>query len=155
MKIESNPKITDITNSQPKKVEKSNHKQSFSKTLAETINPHSSQNAKVISPPSVPGLKSLQNSVIRDELERTHIATKLEQLLDVLDQYRMHLENPWVSLKEMAPLTYDMAAKLKELEPALERLDQQDPLTSILNETLITATLEMKKFENGWYNPLD
>jgi len=155
MKIESNPKITDITNSQHKEVEKSNYKQSFSKILAEAVNPHTSQNDKAVSPPSVSELKSLQNNVIRDGLERSHITTRLEQLLDVLDQYRMHLKNPQVSLKEMAPLTQNMAIKLKELEPVLERLDQQDPLTSILNETLITATLEVKKFENGWYNPLE
>ena len=78
---------------------------------------------------------------------------KLERLLDVLDQYRMHLENPQISLKEITPLTKDLATKLKELEPVLDRLDQKDPLVPILNETLITATLEVKKFENGWYNP--
>jgi hypothetical protein len=155
MRIESNPKVTDITNSQLKKIEKSNSKQSFSKVLSEAVNSNPSRNDKVVNPSSVSGPKTLQYSVTKDGLERPHIMTKLEQLLDVLDQYRMNLKNPWVSLKEMSPLIQNMTVKLEELEPVLKRLDQKDQLTSILNETLITVTLEVKKFENGWYNPLE
>ena len=153
MKIESNPKIIAATNPQTKKIEKNSLQRSFKQILTETIQPVTPENSKVVHQARIPELNPLQLSMTAKGLERPKITGKLEQLLDILDQYRMHLENPQISLKEITPLTEDLAAKLKELEPVLDRLDQKDPLVPILNETLITATLEVKKFENGWYNP--
>jgi hypothetical protein len=153
MKIESNPKIIADTNPQTKKVEKNSSQHSFKQVLTETIQSARPENGQVVLQGRIPELNPLQLRTTENRLERSQIPKKLEQLLDILDQYRMHLENPQISLKEMAPLTEDLTAKLKELEPGLDRLDQKDPLVPILNEALITATLEVKKFENGWYNP--
>lgn len=153
MKIESNPKIIADTNPQTKKKEKNSFQQSFKQVLTETIQPVRPENGQVVHQARIPTLNPLQLSTTANGLERPQIPKKLEQLLDILDQYRMHLENPQISLKEIRPLTEDLTAKLKELEPVLDRLDQKDPLVPILNEALITATLEVKKFENGWYNP--
>ena len=153
MKIESNPKIIAVTNPQNKKLEKNSLQQSFKQILAETVQPTASENGKEVRKVRIPELNPLQLNTMANGLERPQIPEKLEQLLDVLDQYRMHLENPQISIKEITPLTENLATKLKELEPVLDRLDQKDPLVPILNETLITATLEVKKFENGWYNP--
>jgi hypothetical protein len=153
MKIESNPKIIADTNPQTKKAEKNSSQQSFKQVLTETIQSDRPEHGQVVPQARHLELNPLQFRTTANGLERSLIPKKLEQLLDILDQYRLHLENPQVSLKEIMPLSEDLTAKLKELEPVLDRLDQKDPLVPILNEALITATLEVKKFENGWYNP--
>lgn len=153
MKIQSNPKIIPAVDPQQKKTKIDPTQKSFGQILSETVKSDVAAGNKVDGSLPMSGLTPLQLELNKNNIDRIGIVSKLEQLLDVLDQYRMNLENPQVSLKEIAPLTRDLDTKLQELVPELDKLDQKDPLAPILNETLIATTLEVKKFENGWYNP--
>lgn len=155
MKIESNPKAIGTANHDlnSKKNELNRTDKPFGQVLSETVESRTPSLKTTTGPMPMSGVAHLQFDPMRNGVDRPLLVSKLDQMLDLLDQYRMNLEDPRVTLRDMAPLTHEMESRLNELMPALDKLDQQDPLTPILNETLITATLEVRKFDNGWYIP--
>lgn len=154
MKIESNPKMIDAINPLSKKTEAKRPEKTFGQIMAETVKSNQVSTQDVSSLKSISAMSPLPLMPLKNELDRADVVLKVEELITLLDQYRAQLENQNISLKDISPVTQTMAAKLEELEPALAYFDNEDPLKSILHETFFTASLEMKKFENGWYNPL-
>ncbi len=153
MKIESNPKMVDTATPHSKKLEKNKSAQTFGQILSEQTKAKTSSPHQISAPPPLAGLQRV-NLMPLDRIEtKSAVIKKVEELLDVLDQYRVKLGNPNSSLREIEPLTRDMINRATELTPELDKLDPNDSLSSILNETLVTVSLETKKFENGWYNP--
>ncbi|MGD9211390.1 MAG: hypothetical protein PVI90_11465 [Desulfobacteraceae bacterium] len=154
MKIEFNPKSIVPSNAQPPKTDSNPIQKTFGQVMTETMTTNSLSNGK--KKVSTPGtlMSPLSLDLMEKNINEPNLVSKIEHFLDYLGQYQTSLKNPRVSLRQMEPLIQKMTAKLKDLETELEKLDPQDPLTSILKETLITASLEIKKYENGWYNPI-
>lgn len=75
----------------------------------------------------------------------------LDRLVDRLENYQQKLADPHASLKSIQPLLNDIAASTDKLVPELERLDEGDPLKDILNRSLMTASLEIARFNRGDY----
>ncbi len=78
---------------------------------------------------------------------------KIEQLLELLEDYQQKLAEPRHSLKSIAPQLARMEKGVRALEKVIEKIDDADGLKSIAQEALITATAEMFKFNRGDYIP--
>jgi hypothetical protein len=84
-------------------------------------------------------------------LDKPSTIKRLENVLDMLDDYRRKLADPNVTLKDIQPLISTLENENKELKPELNALAQGDKLKQILNQTLITTSLEVIKFNKGDY----
>jgi len=79
------------------------------------------------------------------------LTDRIDRLIDRLENYRLKLADPQVSLKSIQPLLNDMAASSEKLALKLEHLDEADPLTDILNRSLVMVKLEVTRFNRGDY----
>ena len=76
---------------------------------------------------------------------------RVDKLLKLLDQYKGQLADPKVTLKNIEPLLNTIALEKDQLAGVLENLPKGDGLQDIAHRTLITASLEVMKFNRGDY----
>ena len=86
---------------------------------------------------------SLQNK--RGTVER------VDNFLNLLDNYRKQLADPQVTLRSIEPLINMIVKEKEQLSAALESLTSEDGLKDLVNRTLITASLEVLKYNRGDY----
>ena len=106
------------------------------------------QATRVAHPSSVPSTRPIGSSDAEAVLPLTD---RIDRLVDRLENYRLKLADPQASLKTIQPLLTDIAASSEKLTPKLEHLDEGDPLKDILNRSIVTASVEMMRFNRGDY----
>ena len=75
----------------------------------------------------------------------------VDNLLNLLDNYRQQLSDPHVTLRTLEPMMNTIAKEKDQLSGLLDSMPNDDKLKHILNQTLITASLEVIKFNRGDY----
>ncbi|MFZ0611991.1 MAG: hypothetical protein WAM73_07130 [Desulfobacterales bacterium] len=80
------------------------------------------------------------------------LTDRLDRLVDQLEHYRQKLADPQASLRSIAPLVNDIAAAAQKLAPELNPADRPDPLKDILKHALVTASVEITRFNRGEYS---
>jgi len=83
--------------------------------------------------------------------EKIPIVDRVLRLLGLLDEYHRKLADPQVTLKNIYPLINQMELEKENLIPVLNSLPDGDRLKDILNQTLITSSLEIIRFNRGDY----
>ena len=76
---------------------------------------------------------------------------RIENLLNQLEKYRQQLRDPKVTLRTIEPILNTIASEKDQLSEKLDSISNEDGLKDILNQTLITASLEVIKFNRGDY----
>ncbi|MDY6791223.1 MAG: hypothetical protein SWH54_08145 [Thermodesulfobacteriota bacterium] len=76
---------------------------------------------------------------------------RVENLLNVLEEYQQKLNDPHFSLKEIDSLVKQMEKEKENLTPVLDSLSDDNGLKNILNQALVTSSLETIKFNRGDY----
>jgi hypothetical protein len=76
---------------------------------------------------------------------------KLEQMFDHLDRYQNLLSDGQASLKAVAPSMGSLKEDLGEIEALMENINDEDPLKNLLQESLVTVSKEVYRFESGAY----
>ncbi len=76
---------------------------------------------------------------------------QIENMLDLLDEYRHQLADPNSTLRDIHPLIESLEAANKQLAPVLDSIAEGDQLKQILNETLVTTSTEVFKYNKGEY----
>ncbi len=76
---------------------------------------------------------------------------RVEKLLDILDEYHQKLGDLKIASKDISPLIVKIESEKENLIPALNSLSDGDKLKGILNQTLVTSSLEILKFNRGDY----
>jgi len=84
-------------------------------------------------------------------LEKQRVFDRVENLIDLLDQYRQQLSDPCLALKEIDPVIRAINQARENLTPVLDSLPADEGLKDIVNRTLITASREVTKFYRGDY----
>lgn len=84
-------------------------------------------------------------------LDRQAAIDRVENLLGLLDDYRRSLSDPAMSLKQIDPIVQDIDQMKETLTPVLDSLPNDEKLKDIVNQTLVTASLEVTKFYRGDY----
>ena len=76
---------------------------------------------------------------------------RIENLIGLLDQYRHKLADPGITLKNIDPIIRKIDQETENLTPVLDSLPEDEDLKNIINQTLVTASLEVSKFYRGDY----
>ena len=76
---------------------------------------------------------------------------RVENLLNLLEKYQQQLRDPEVTLRTIEPIMNAIAAEKDQLSEKLDSISNEDGLKDILNQALITASLEVIKFNRGDY----
>ncbi|MBW2143490.1 MAG: hypothetical protein JRG75_03725 [Deltaproteobacteria bacterium] len=79
------------------------------------------------------------------------IVDRAESLLDTLDEYQERLASPEFTLRDISPLIGKMEAGNEILTSAVNDLSDGDELKNILNQVIITSSVEIIKFNRGDY----
>lgn len=78
---------------------------------------------------------------------------RVDNLLNLLDHYRNQLADPKVTLRSIEPIVSTIAKEKEQLSTVLDTLPNDDDLKDIVHRTLITASLEVMKYNRGDYIP--
>ena len=76
---------------------------------------------------------------------------RVDNLLNLLDNYRDQLADPQVTLRRIEPVINMIEKEKEQLSSVLDSLPNEDGLKDIVNRTLITASLEVIKYNRGDY----
>ena len=76
---------------------------------------------------------------------------RIENFIGLLDQYQQKLADPSISLKKIDPIINEINKERESLTPVLDALRDNEKLKNIMNQALVTATLELNKFYRGDY----
>jgi hypothetical protein len=76
---------------------------------------------------------------------------RVDNLLNLLDNYRKQLADPQVTLRNIEPVINSIAKEKEQLSSVLDSLTNEDGLKDIVNRTLITASMEVIKYNRGDY----
>jgi hypothetical protein len=76
---------------------------------------------------------------------------QIGNILDLLDDYRHKLADSRVTLREMDALVDRISGEKDNLSATLSSMEEGEQLRDILNQTLVTASLEVMKFRRGDY----
>ncbi|NIS16893.1 MAG: hypothetical protein GWN96_11840, partial [candidate division Zixibacteria bacterium] len=76
---------------------------------------------------------------------------RVDNLLNLLDNYRDQLADSQVTLRSIEPVINMIEKEKEQLSSVLEFLPNEDGLKDIVNRTLITASLEVIKYNRGDY----
>ena len=77
---------------------------------------------------------------------------RIENMIDLLDSYRHKLADPQINLKQMDAIVRDIARENDSLASLADSLPD-DEVKQLLNQTMVTASLEVTKFYRGDYIP--
>jgi len=83
--------------------------------------------------------------------DRQFALDRIENLIGLLDQYRDKLADPGVTLKNIDPIVREIDRETETLVPILDSVPEGEGLKKIMNQTLVTASLEVNKFYRGDY----
>ena len=150
MKILNEQPILNTFQHQSKIKDPSPAGQEFGAILKETI-----KNTKTaaLTPSSTAFIHPLQGSqpATLSPSDHQFVANGIEDLINLLDRYRQKLHDPRVTLKQIDPVIRDMTREMEKLVPELDSLPADEKLKKILNQTLVTVSLELSKFYRGDY----
>jgi hypothetical protein len=132
------------TNSQPATGDK------FGDILRETVGNKQQEAAGPQSTAFVSPLAGIQTTPTF-EMDRQITIECVENLIDLLDRYRQNLSDPRITLKKIDPVIKEIDKQKEKLAPVLDSLPDDEKLKEIVNQTLVTASLEITKFYRGDY----
>jgi hypothetical protein len=85
------------------------------------------------------------------KVDKQFAIERIENLIGLLDQYRHKLADPGVTLRNIDPVIREIDQETENLAPVLDSLPEGEELKNIINQTLVTASLEIAKFYRGDY----
>ena len=83
---------------------------------------------------------------------RTTALAGTERLLDLMQSFQGQLADGATTLRQMAPTVQRMADALPDLESSCDRLPTEDGLRQVATQAMVTARMEMLRFQRGDYN---
>jgi len=76
---------------------------------------------------------------------------RIENLIDLLDQFRHQLADSRINLKQIDPIISKISQENDSLGTLANSLPDDDEIKNILNRARVTASLEVTKFYRGDY----
>ena len=150
MKIDGNDEILKSGYTAPAPKDEKTTDADFKNILKETVD-KSTQNPSEIQPTTVLDPISAIRFNPSSTQDKNITLERVDNLLNLLENYRQQLKNPNVTLRTLEPIMNTIAQEKDQLSAKLESIPNEDGLKDILNQTLITASLEVIKFNRGDY----
>ena len=80
------------------------------------------------------------------------VADRVERLIDTMADYQSKLIENGATLKDMHGLVQQMASQSESLAAISDSIEQTDGLKSIVNQSLMMSSMEIAKYNGGFYN---
>ena len=151
MKIIKNEQVLKGHYVEPINKSKSPADNEFNKILKESVESTQKEATKLQSTKTIQPSSSIQLLTPSTPNQQFTIE-RIENLIDLLDQYRQKLSDPQITVKKVAPLVKEMDQAKESLRPILDSLKDGEEIKTILNQTLVTTSLEIAKYYRGDYN---
>jgi hypothetical protein len=100
--------------------------------------------AHAINPPPLTA-NAIEALPVRTDLQA------MERFVDSLDAYQRRLADPACSLRDLEPVLGRLEKAQRHLSAVSEKTPADSPLKDIINEGLVTATMEISRFRSGLY----
>jgi hypothetical protein len=150
MKINGNDEI--IKNGFADKIStrQQDRKDDFKNILKASVERAMPDTGKTQSPPLANPVSAIRFQAPSPENKRLTVE-HVDNLLNLLDNYRIQLADPQVTLRSMEPVIKMIDKEKEQLSSVLDSLAEADGLKDIVNRTLVTASLEIMKYNRGDY----
>jgi hypothetical protein len=150
MKIYGNDEI--IKNSYADKTVQKEQSQNadFKNILKASVERTTQQQAKIQRSALIDPVSAIRFDPLSPEDKSTTVE-RVDNLLNLLDNYRDELADPQVTLRSIEPVMNTIVKEKEQLSAVLDSLTNEDGLKDIVNRTLITASLEVIKYYRGDY----
>ena len=125
-------------------------KDGFKNVLKASVERSAHHPGKIKSSPLANPVAAIQFHPLAPE-NKSVTVDRVDKLLNLLDNYRGQLADPQVTLRIMEPVIKMIEKEKEQLSSVLESLPNGDGLKDIVNRTLITASLEVMKYNRGDY----
>ena len=125
-------------------------KEDFKNILKASVERKTSNPGKIQSPPFINPVSAIRFQTPSPEYKRLTVE-RVDNLLNLLDNYRDQLADPRVTLRSMEPAMKMIDKEKEQLSSVLDSLTEEDGLKDIVNRTLVTASLEVMKYNRGDY----
>ncbi len=133
------------TQAKPKTGEKSNAFDSVLSNALDKTEPAEGETESV-------ALGEISSPGFQLETPSSLVTGKTNKLLELLETYASQLENPGISLKNIAPVLDQINEKADSLLKDTQFLSKEDSgLKTIATQTVVTAQTEYLKFQRGDY----
>ena len=150
MKLQSNEQIVQTCLPEPKIKAQQKVGKEFDSILKEAVENTPTETVTAKQTMFVNPLVGLQPTS-SPQLNQSVTFHKIEEMLNLLDRYRDKLADPRVTLKQIDPYIMELNRGMETLAPILDKLPAGTGLRNILNQTMITTSLEISKFYRGDY----
>jgi hypothetical protein len=124
--------------------------QPFDAILKKAVDHSSKPNGPTLEPPMLDNSSGIRLDSL-SPAKRDLIIKRTEGFLDILDEYQQKLSNPRSTLRDIYPLIQEMDAERERLITLSDSLPKGDGLKDILDQVLITSSIEIMKFNRGDY----
>ena len=152
MKIDNNDPIMKGLHPQGTAKSRPAGEQEFGKILKETVENTQKLDAGPRQTAFVNPLASVWRTA-RGSADPEFAIDRIENMIDLLDQYRHKLADPQMNLKQIDPIINEIALENDSLASLADSLPAADELKGLLERTMVTASLEVTKFYRGDYLP--
>ena len=117
------------------------------KASVERTTPHT---GKIESPSLASPVSAIRFQTPSPDYKRLTVE-RIDNFLNLLDNYRNQLADPKMTLRSIEPVMKMINKEKEQLSSVLDSLTEEDGLKDIVNRTLITASLEVMKYNRGDY----
>jgi hypothetical protein len=150
MKINGIDEIIKTGHAEKSAQKKADETDDFKKILKASVEQTADQPLKVRHSPSINPLSGVRLQPL--SLETKHATVeRVDNLLNLLDSYRKQLADPTMTLRKIEPVIHTIIKEKEQLASVLDSVSGDDGLKDIVNRTLITASLEVIKYNRGDY----
>ena len=150
MKINGSDEISKNSFAEKTIPREQDHKDDFKKVLQASVEQTAQGPGKIKSSPLANPVSAIQFHPPSPE-NKSLTVERINNLLNLLDNYRDQLADPQVTLRSIEPVINMIAKEKEQLSSVAESLPNEDGLKDIVNRTLITASLEVIKYNRGDY----
>lgn len=125
-------------------------KEDFKNVLEASVERTAHHPGKIKSSPLANPVSAIQFHPLAPE-NKSVMVERVDNLLNLLENYRDQLANPQVTLRSIEPVINMIEKEKEQLSSVVGSLPNEDGLKDIVNRTLITASLEVMKYNRGDY----
>jgi len=151
MKIPSNETLLNEISVQTQRKKKSESKgPGFDSVLKDAVEKNTPQKTKMRGTQIVSQLNPIQMREFSIS-ENKIILDRMEDFIDMLEVYQKQLSDPAKSLRDMSSTVQQLKKGREVLMNDLDLVSEDKELKKILSDTLITASIEIEKFDKGIY----
>ena len=150
MKISGNNEITkSIYRDKSRRSEKPSDTD-FKSVLKESVE-KSARHANQVQSPALLNALSAVRFNPESEQDKASTIKRIDSFINLLDEYRKQLADSTITLRNIEPVMRTIIKEKDQLSSLLDSLPDEEGLKDIVNRTLITASLEVIKYNRGDY----